>query len=213
MSNKEKSLFDAFVRQGLGAARAFRSRSQAWPGCGRDGFAAERDAEPGARRRLRLDGQKGQTLRLLLNNILRGCHAAEPQAFEEMTGLKVTYDIFPEDVYFDKVTAALSSKSTQYDVFMTRRLPDLAVRPGWLAGRSERIHQGSEQDGVRITIGKHPAEPAQFDCVERQAWRAARHRPMRSSGRCPGASRSTTSATTSRFSTLRRSIRRKTCPI
>jgi len=39
--------------------------------------------------------------------------------FKEMTGLNVTYDIFPEDVYFDKVTTALASKSTTYDAFMT----------------------------------------------------------------------------------------------
>ncbi len=39
--------------------------------------------------------------------------------FKSMTGLNVTYDIFPEDVYFDKVTTALASKGTQYDAFMT----------------------------------------------------------------------------------------------
>ena len=39
--------------------------------------------------------------------------------FKSMTGLKVTYDIFPEDVYFDKVTTALASKGSQYDAFMT----------------------------------------------------------------------------------------------
>src|SRR6218665_1483447 len=39
--------------------------------------------------------------------------------FKALTGLNVSYDIFPEDVYFDKVTAALASKSSQYDAFMT----------------------------------------------------------------------------------------------
>src|ERR1035437_296243 len=39
--------------------------------------------------------------------------------FKAMTGLEVTYDIFPEDVYFDKVTSALATKSNQYDVIMT----------------------------------------------------------------------------------------------
>ena len=32
--------------------------------------------------------------------------------FKTITGMDVTHDIFPEDVYFDKVTAALSSKSS-----------------------------------------------------------------------------------------------------
>ena len=31
--------------------------------------------------------------------------------FKELTGMEVKYDVFPEDVYFDKVTAALSSRS------------------------------------------------------------------------------------------------------
>ena len=33
--------------------------------------------------------------------------------------MDVKYDVFPEDVYFDKVNAALSSGSDQYDAFMT----------------------------------------------------------------------------------------------
>ncbi|MFP1632641.1 extracellular solute-binding protein [Zhengella sp. ZM62] len=33
--------------------------------------------------------------------------------------MDVQYDVFPEDVYFDKVTAALSSGSTEYDAFMS----------------------------------------------------------------------------------------------
>ena len=38
---------------------------------------------------------------------------ADLDNFKKMTGMDVTYDIFPEDVYFDKVTAALSSKSSR----------------------------------------------------------------------------------------------------
>ena len=30
--------------------------------------------------------------------------------FKQLTGMDVKYDVFPEDVYFDKVTAALSSR-------------------------------------------------------------------------------------------------------
>ena len=44
---------------------------------------------------------------------------ADIQTFKALTGISVTYDILPEDVYFDKVTAALSSRSAEYDVFMT----------------------------------------------------------------------------------------------
>jgi multiple sugar transport system substrate-binding protein len=50
-----------------------------------------------------------------------------------MTGLNVTYDVFPEDVYFDKVTAALSSKSTQYDAFMSGAYQTWQYGPaGWI---------------------------------------------------------------------------------
>ena len=34
---------------------------------------------------------------------------ADLENFKTLTGIDVTYDVFPEDVYFDKVTAALSS--------------------------------------------------------------------------------------------------------
>ena len=34
---------------------------------------------------------------------------ADIENFKKLTGIEVTYDVFPEDVYFDKVTAALSS--------------------------------------------------------------------------------------------------------
>ena len=55
------------------------------------------------------------------------------EAFKALTGMNVTYDIFPEDVYFDKVTAALSSKSDQYDAFMTGAYMTWTYGPaGWI---------------------------------------------------------------------------------
>jgi multiple sugar transport system substrate-binding protein len=44
---------------------------------------------------------------------------ANLDSFKELTGMDVQYDVFPEDVYFERVTAALSSGSTEYDAFMT----------------------------------------------------------------------------------------------
>ncbi len=63
---------------------------------------------------------KGKSIKLLLNkHPYVDAMIKNIENFKSMTGLSVTYDIFPEDVYFDKVTAALASKSTQYDAFMT----------------------------------------------------------------------------------------------
>jgi multiple sugar transport system substrate-binding protein len=52
--------------------------------------------------------------------------------------MDVKYDVFPEDVYFDKVTAALSSKSSQYDCFMTGAYQTWQYGPaGWLVDLNE----------------------------------------------------------------------------
>ncbi|MGG7565497.1 hypothetical protein ACQ5SO_04960 [Rhodovulum sp. DZ06] len=62
----------------------------------------------------------GKTVKLLLNKRpYPDAMIANLPNFEAMTGMKVEYDVFSEDVYFDKVTAALSSRSTEYDAFMT----------------------------------------------------------------------------------------------
>ena len=63
---------------------------------------------------------KGTTVHLLLNkHPYTDAMTANLDNFKALTGMDVKYDVFPEDVYFDKVTAALSSRSTQYDAFMT----------------------------------------------------------------------------------------------
>lgn len=63
---------------------------------------------------------KGKNLRLLLNkHPYVDAMVKNLDNFKSMTGLNVTYDIFPEDVYFDKVTTALASRGSQYDAFMT----------------------------------------------------------------------------------------------
>ena len=63
---------------------------------------------------------KGSAIKLLLNkHPYADAMIADLDNFKKLSGMDVTYDIFPEDVYFDKVTAALSSRSTQYDAFMT----------------------------------------------------------------------------------------------
>lgn len=62
----------------------------------------------------------GTEIKLLLNkHPYADALMAHLNEFTEKTGIKVTYDVFPEDEYFDKVTVALSSKSPEYSCFMT----------------------------------------------------------------------------------------------
>lgn len=83
----------------------------------------------------------GQTVRLLLNkHPYTDAMIANLDNFKSLTGMNVAYDVFPEDVYFDKVTAALSSRSSQYDVFMTGAYQTWQSGPaGWVADLNEFI--------------------------------------------------------------------------
>ena len=63
---------------------------------------------------------KGRSIKLLLNkHPYVDAMLKNIENFKSLTGINVTYDIFPEDVYFDKVTSALATRSSQYDAFMT----------------------------------------------------------------------------------------------
>jgi multiple sugar transport system substrate-binding protein len=83
----------------------------------------------------------GSKVHLLLNkHPYADAMIADLANFKTMTGMEVTYDIFPEDVYFDKVTAALSSKSSQYDAFMTGAYMTWTYGPaGWAEDLSPYI--------------------------------------------------------------------------
>ncbi len=76
----------------------------------------------------------GKTVKLLLNkHPYADAMIANLDNFKALTGMNVEYDIFPEDVYFDKVTAALSSGSSEYDVFMTGAYMTWTYGPaGWV---------------------------------------------------------------------------------
>ena len=77
---------------------------------------------------------EGESIKLLLNQhpYTDGMLAELPK-FEAMTGIDVDYDIFPEEEYFNKVTVALSSGSSEYDVFMTGAyMVWQYMPPGWM---------------------------------------------------------------------------------
>lgn len=85
--------------------------------------------------------QKGTAIKLLLNkHPYADAMIADIENFKKLTGIDVSYDVFPEDVYFDKVTAALSSKSDQYDAFMTGAYMTWTYGPaGWVVDLNEYI--------------------------------------------------------------------------
>lgn len=84
---------------------------------------------------------QGASVKLLLNkHPYADAMIANLEAFKQLTGMNVTYDIFPEDVYFDKVTAALSSRSNEYDAFMTGAYQTWQYGPaGWLVDLNDYI--------------------------------------------------------------------------
>ena len=97
---------------------------------------------------------KGNKLKLLLNkHPYADAMIADLDNFKSLTGMDVTYDIFPEDVYFDKVTAALSSSLFRIRCLHDRRLHDLDLRSGRLDRGPQRVHQGSGEDESELQLG------------------------------------------------------------
>ena len=88
----------------------------------------------------------GSSVKLLLNkHPYTDAMIANLDAFKSLTGMEVTYDVFPEDVYFDKVTAALSSRSSEYDAFMTGAYMTWTYGPaGWITDLNEWIQDPSK---------------------------------------------------------------------
>ena len=88
----------------------------------------------------------GTTIKLLMNkHPYMDSMIAELDNFKALTGMNVEYDIFAEDVYFDKVTAALSSKSSEYDAFMTGAYMTWTYGPaGWCADLNDFIQDSNK---------------------------------------------------------------------
>jgi multiple sugar transport system substrate-binding protein len=141
MSNKDQDFFEAFKAGRL-------SRRELMSGAGKLGITAASAnfmLNAAATRALAADFDwkkfNGSKVHLLLNkHPYADAMIADLPNFKTLTGIDVTYDIFPEDVYFDKVTAALSSKSPQYDAFMTGAYMTWTYGPaGWIDDLNEYI--------------------------------------------------------------------------
>ncbi|MEM9222607.1 MAG: extracellular solute-binding protein [Pseudomonadota bacterium] len=88
----------------------------------------------------------GTGLKLLLNkHPYTDALIANLENFKAMSGMEITYDVFPEDVYFDKVTAALSSRSSEYDAFMTGAYMTWTYGPaGWIEDLNQWIQDDTK---------------------------------------------------------------------
>lgn len=78
---------------------------------------------------------EGESIKLLLNqHPYQQALVSELESFTELTGIEVTYDVFPEQNYFDKVTIDLQAgESSTYDAFMTGAYMIWQYAPaGWM---------------------------------------------------------------------------------
>jgi len=67
--------------------------------------------------------------------------------FESLTGIKVLYDILPQDEYWPKLAIDLSSGAGETDVFMTGPELDWAfIRPGWIEPLDKYINDQTLTD-------------------------------------------------------------------
>lgn len=142
MYDKEKKLVDAYMRGTV-------SRRSLIKGLGSMGVTAATAGvlvNAAATQALAQNGfdwkkHSGTTVKLLLNkHPYADALIANLENFKELTGMEVEYDVFPEDVYFDKVTAALSSGSSEYDAFMTGAYMTWTYGPaGWVDDLNEYI--------------------------------------------------------------------------
>jgi multiple sugar transport system substrate-binding protein len=142
MYEREKDLIDAFVRGSVSRRGLLRGLSA----MGMSAATAAVLVNASATRALAQNGfdwQKfaGSTVKLLLNkHPYTDAMIANLDNFKALTGMDVVYDVFPEDVYFDKVTAALSSGSSEYDAFMTGAYMTWTYGPaGWIEDLNEWI--------------------------------------------------------------------------
>jgi multiple sugar transport system substrate-binding protein len=146
MYNKEKSLFEAFVAGKLNRRELFAATAK----LGLSVAAARVLLNQAQTQALAADFDwmafKGSKLKLLLNkHPYADAMIADLDHFKTMTGMDVTYDIFPEDVYFDKVTAALSSGSSEYDAFMTGAYMTWTYGPaGWIVDLNEYLKDAAK---------------------------------------------------------------------
>jgi multiple sugar transport system substrate-binding protein len=141
MYEKEKDLIGAFVTKQIDRRTLFKGLTALGVSAGAASVLLNMAQTKALAADFDWKKHSGKSLKLLLNkHPYADAMIANLQNFKDMTGMEVTYDVFPEDVYFDKVTAALSTSSTEYDAFMTGAYMTWTYGPaGWVTDLNEWI--------------------------------------------------------------------------
>src|SRR3954471_13860225 len=141
MHDKERDLMRAFARGGMDRRELLRSAARLGLSAAAAGYLLNEAQTEAQAADFDWQANKGKTVNLLLNkHPYADAMIADLDAFKKLSGMDVKYDVFPEDVYFDKVNAALSSGSDQYDAFMTGAYQTWGYGPaGWIVDLNEFI--------------------------------------------------------------------------
>ena len=141
MSDKIKAMFEDFVAGRVGRRELLRDAARFGIGASAAGMLLNAAQTRALAADYDWKAHQGKALKVLLNkHPYADAMIADIESFKNLTGMSVTWDIFPEDVYFDKVTAALSSHSTEYDAFMTGAYQTWQYGPaGWLVDLDEYL--------------------------------------------------------------------------
>ena len=199
MYEKEKGLVDAFLRGQMDRRSLIRGLGALGVSAATAGVLVNSAATRALAADFDWKKHSGKSLKLLLNkHPYTDAMIANLDNFKELSGMDVTYDVFPEDVYFDKVTAALSSRSSEYDAFMTGAYMTWTYGPaGWITDLNEWISGFESKTNPNYNWRRH----ARRVCVipapgTANPVRASWALTMPSSGVFPGATSRTTSPTT-----------------
>jgi multiple sugar transport system substrate-binding protein len=146
MHEKEKDLIAAFMRGDLSRRGLLRGLAATGVTAAAAGVLVNMAQSRALAADFDWKKHSGTSVKLLLNkHPYADAMIANINTFKEMTGIDVSYDVFPEDVYFDKVTAALASGSTEYDAFMTGAYMTWTYGPaGWAVDLNEYIKDASK---------------------------------------------------------------------
>jgi multiple sugar transport system substrate-binding protein len=141
MTDKARDLVDRFMAKQMGRRELARRMARLGFGASAAAYMLNRGMSEAMAADFDWKKFSGQKVNLLLNkHPYADAMIANLGTFKELTGIEVTYDIFPEDVYFDKVGAALGSSSDQYDAFMTGAYQTWQYGPaGWIVDLNEFI--------------------------------------------------------------------------
>ncbi|WP_299391047.1 extracellular solute-binding protein [Pelagibius sp.] len=146
MYEKEKDLIDAFRRGQMSRRSLIRGLAALGVSAGTAGVLVNMVSTQAMAADFDWKKHAGTGVKLLLNkHPYTDAMIANLENFKSLTGMEVTYDVFPEDVYFDKVTAALSSRSSEYDAFMTGAYMTWTYGPaGWIPDLNEWIQDSGK---------------------------------------------------------------------